>query len=111
MITAIKCKCGSTKQAEIRQPDGAQHWAKLVCGQCKKYIKWVANPATAIRVKAEWDTIQHLLVGVPEYLTPWELDFVSSLADWMDEKALTPNQRTVLQEIAERVDLRDRPIF
>jgi hypothetical protein len=64
--------CNSTNLVENIQPPDGTHYAKLTCGNCGHFLKWLPKP------RVPEISIARLLHGTG--LEPWERKFLKAIA-------------------------------
>jgi hypothetical protein len=86
-------ECSHQKMSMVKTTAGP-HYAKLVCFECGKFLRWMPKPET-IEQQKENAAILTALSKLP-YLPPWERQFVLDLAT---HKNISPKQRAKLLEL------------
>lgn len=89
-------ECSHPHPHAVSQKSGP-HYAKLVCSDCGKFLRWLPSPET-IKRKQENDLILTALSKLPN-LPPWERQFVRDL---VTHKHMSPKQQAKLLEVRDK---------
>jgi recombinational DNA repair protein (RecF pathway) len=73
------------------------HYAKEVCSDCRKFLRWLPKPETIQRHKANMDLLNDLVHR--DNLTGWERQFVRDLCT---HKHLSPRQQEKLDLLRDK---------
>lgn len=87
-------ECEHLRTHMIRMPAGHIHYAKVVCSDCDKFVRWEPKPETLERQKKNAEILSALAL-CPD-LPPWERGFVRYLAT---QKHFSPKQQKKLLEV------------
>ena len=83
---------------EVRTPPNSPHYAKLVCNDCDKWIKWLPNPALNLVHDIRSQQIEKLLIS--NAITENERGFLVNIRN---ARLLTDRQKGWLDSILNRV--------
>jgi hypothetical protein len=86
-------ECSHQKMTMVKTPAGP-HYAKLVCFDCGKFLRWIPKPETMERQK-ENAAILTALSKLP-HLPSWERQFVRNLTS---RKHISPGQQAKLLQL------------
>lgn len=92
----MKNNCPHTNTRLELMPEGSQHYAKVICSDCGKFLRWEKHPRTVEREKSNAGALVRLRKD--ERLTQWEREFVASVEG--QGPKLSPKQQRVLETIA-----------
>ncbi len=95
-------RCGSCQIEEVLTPEGC-HYAKLVCTECARFLRWLPSPEAEAKRRALYDRV---LTVLPHALPGWDLNFVSNIATGLATgrvKSLSPKQLAQLERIEREV--------
>ena len=86
-------KCESDNLTIIRTPN-THHYAKLVCDDCDRWIRWLPNPHNTVGYDLRTEQIKDLLET--DRINDYERRFLNHIKD---VRHLTPHQRVFLNNL------------
>jgi hypothetical protein len=94
--------CSHSLTVVERLPEGSTHFARLLCKDCRTFLRFLPKPGNVERRKLNSSRLAKLQMFPG--LTDWERQFVTDLAKLPSGK-LTPRQQEVFDRIyAERIE-------
>ena len=89
-IKCPKCLSGNLLRL-IEESDTSPHYARLTCGDCHKFVKWLKEPSGCLERQAIIDTLlQHRLGN-------WDTQFLVNIRD---QHSLSDKQKIQLNRIS-----------
>lgn len=93
-----KCPtCNSTRLIEKIQPLDSTHYAKLACGDCGNFIRWLPNPSVTAEFEVRKKIIDEMLMM--KIVSGWENLFLRSVRD---ARVLSPKRKQKFLQICSR---------
>ena len=89
-------ECQHAHTVETREPVSSMHYAREVCTDCKRFVRWIPRPETIQQRLKNRETLTSL--AKLEGLDEWTRNFIRSLSS---ERHLSPRQQKKLDEIRE----------
>jgi hypothetical protein len=83
--------CPHTATRTERLPDCHQHYARLTCALCGRFLRWLPRPETIERERVNAFRLARL--GMCEGLSKWERSFVHHVSQ---QRKLSPKQQALL---------------
>ncbi|MGB6300799.1 MAG: hypothetical protein WBF90_32130 [Rivularia sp. (in: cyanobacteria)] len=83
--TKICPKCDSSNLTEVIHPD-QKHYGRLICHDCKNFIKWLPDPAITLLI----DQRNRYIDGLLGYsgISSWERTFLRNIKEsrWLSDR-------------------------
>lgn len=89
--------CDHRHKAVVPEKRSSVHFAKQICSDCKKFLKWIPKPETLHRRMLNAETLTSL--SKRDDLDEWTRHFVRSVSSI---KNLTPKQQGILDDLRKR---------
>ena len=106
-ITPLVCSAqGHCQHEETRiaiELPGSVHFAREVCRNCDRVLRWIAKPANVERQRLNGYRIAKLAMS--EALNSWERRFISSVAQ---QRRLSPKQQAKLDQLCDKFQIGGR---
>jgi hypothetical protein len=95
-MTELQVNCAHTYTLTVYEPKGSIHYARLVCGECGWFLRFIPRPEnTARRLGNEFKLLK---LSMAPGLDDWEREFVQSASRRADK--LSPKQQDILDRLA-----------
>jgi hypothetical protein len=94
IICGAQGECSHDETHIAIEPPGSVHFAREVCRNCDRLLRWVPRPENVERRRVSAYRIAKMLMAPG--LTKWETQFLSSVAR---QQKFSPRQAAVLERI------------
>ena len=97
IVCAAQDECEHADTRVAIEPPGSLHFAREVCLNCDRVLRWLPKPRTIERRRLHAFTLTKLAMN--NLLSPWERSFVQSL---LGHRKLSPKQEAILERLAKQ---------
>jgi hypothetical protein len=95
LVCAAQLCCEHEETRVAIEPPGSVHFAKEICLNCDRVLRWLPKPATVTRCRRNGLRLARL--GMCDRLTHWERNFVLGISG---RAKLSPKQQAIIDRLA-----------
>jgi hypothetical protein len=99
----FEAECAHSHRAELKERPSSIHYAREICSDCGRFLRWVPNPKTLLQRERNAQILTALSKRVD--LDEWTREFVRSVSQL---KSLSPKQQQILNKLDAELNANDR---
>jgi hypothetical protein len=95
LVCSAQSWCDHDQTRIAMEPPGSVHFAREICSNCDRVLRWLPKPATIEHRR--FNALRIARLSMNQALSDWERRFVKSIAQ---QRKLSPRQQAVLDKLA-----------